>query len=186
MPTPTFRLRFPESAIKKWSLQYDYPGEQQVIAGPVAKAKKNGYLDMETFLAIGEWKSKRPRARQKSNPAEFVEEVTRVALAPSTSPRLAIEALTLLAGVSWPTASVILHFCHARPYPILDFRALWSVSCPVPARYTFTFWEDYTDYVCALAHRNAISMRDLDRALWTYSRLHQRRGLKRRARARQR
>ncbi len=36
--------------------------------------------------------------------------------------------LRFLDGVEWPTASTILHFCGARPYPILDYRALWSLG----------------------------------------------------------
>jgi hypothetical protein len=34
------------------------------------------------------------------------------------------KVVTLLNGVRWPTASAILHFCHADPYPVLDVRAL--------------------------------------------------------------
>ncbi len=39
----------------------------------------------------------------------------------------------MLDGVSWLIASVILHFCHSDPYPIIDFRSLWSVSLEVPS-----------------------------------------------------
>jgi hypothetical protein len=139
MPT-RFQLRFPETDIGKWAAQYDYPGETDLIAGPVARARVRGYLEYSAFLAIGEWKSPPNRKRHAANAPEFVEEITRLALSPATSPQLAIEALTLLAGVEWPTASVILHFCHTDPYPILDFRALWSLSRDIPACYDFAFW----------------------------------------------
>jgi hypothetical protein len=108
-----------------------------------------------------------------ANQPSFVEEVTRVALASTTSPRLAIEVLTILEGVSWPTASVFLHFCHPEPYPIMDFRALWSLSADVPAQYGFAFWEEYSGFIRAMASESRVDMRTLDRALWQYSKLHQ-------------
>ena len=77
--------------------------------------------------------------------------------------------LTCLTGVSWPTASVILHFFHPDPYPIMDFRALWSVSLKVPAQYTFEFWWEYVKFCRGIASRSRVDMRTLDRALWQYS-----------------
>lgn len=168
-----FKPRFPGSEIGKWSALYDYPGEGELIAGPVAAAKKRRYLTFEEFIAIAEWKSPRPRKHYLTNQPSFVEEVTRVALAATTSPRLAIESLTILEGVSWPTASVFLHFCHSEPYPIMDFRALWSLSTEVPAKYSFAFWDEYADYTRAIASEWRVDMRSLDRALWKYSELHQ-------------
>ena len=135
MSSSQFRLRFPKAEIRHWASLYDYPGEYELMRGPVADGRRNGYLTAEAFAAIGEWKSPRARKRRAANASNFIEEVTRLALAPSTSPRLAIEALTLLSGVSWPTASVILHFCHPDPYPIVDYRALWSLSSAVPSQY---------------------------------------------------
>ena len=173
MVTTQFKLRFPERELKKWASQYDYPGEAELIAGPVAAARRLGYLDMATFMAIGDWKSPRTRPLRASNAPEFVEEVTRVALNESSSPRLAIETLTLLSGVSWPTASVILHFCHSAPYPIVDFRALWSLSSDVPKQYSYPFWDAYTAFTRSLASSLGVDMRTLDRGLWKYSELHQ-------------
>lgn len=171
--SPSFRPRFPLSEIPKWAGRYDYPGEPELIAGPVATAKERGYLEYPDFVAIAEWKSSRPRKRVAKNPPALVEEITRVALASATSRRLSIEVLTLLDGVSWPTASVILHFCHSEPFPILDFRALWSLSVDVPTQYTFPFWNAYTEFTRRLAREAATDMRTLDRALWKYSELHQ-------------
>ena len=75
------------------------------------------------------------------NHAQYVLEMTAIALN-ATSERTRIETLTLLDGVSWPTASVILHFFHRRRYPILDFRALWSVGLEPPVQYGFNFFVD--------------------------------------------
>lgn len=171
--TSTFRLRFPEVEIAKWAAQYDYPGEPELIAGPVARARKRGYPRHSEFLEICEWKSARNKSRHAANAPEFVDEVIRLAFAPGTSPRLAIESLTLLGGVEWPTASAILHLCHTVPYPILDYRALWSLSTDVPNRYTYPFWREYAEFTRGVAQRCSVSMRTLDRALWKYSDLNQ-------------
>jgi hypothetical protein len=89
--------------------------------------------------------------------------------------------LQMLHGVSYPTASVILHFFHVDTYPILDFRALWSMRIAQPSQYTFEFWWRYVG-ACRRFHARArrrfpqLSMRELDRALWQYSKERQRRG----------
>ena len=102
-------------------------------------------------------------------PADYIEAVTKMAFS-TPNERLRIEVLLLLDGVRWPTASVILHFCHAEPYPILDIRALWSLGMNVtPASHHFDFWWSYTLYCRKLAKAAGVSMRELDRALWQYS-----------------
>lgn len=121
---------------------------------------------------MAEWKSRRPRKWFSSNAAPLVEEVTRIALDPTSSPRVAIGVLTLLSGVGWPMASVILHFCHSEPYPILDVRALGSLSVPEPSQYTFPFWEAYVAFTRQMATEARVDMRTLDRALWKYDELH--------------
>jgi hypothetical protein len=104
----------------------------------------------------------------ESNQANYVQEVTSIALA-APSERVRIETLTILDGVSWPTASVILHFFHRSRYPILDFRALWSVKLKPPSQYGFDYWWSYVQYCRKLASANHVDMRTLDRALWQYS-----------------
>ncbi|HQL94014.1 MAG TPA: hypothetical protein PL005_05005, partial [Candidatus Hydrogenedentes bacterium] len=81
---------------------------------------------------------------------------------------------TLLAGVSWPTASVFLHFAFPEKYPILDFRALWSLNIdPPPKQYTFPFWKEYADFCRNLSGEAGVSLRTLDKALWMYSKRYQ-------------
>jgi hypothetical protein len=87
--------------------------------------------------------------------------------------RLRIEILMLLSGVSWPMASVILHWGHPEPYPILDFRALWSLGIPQPPVYNFELWQKYTQTCRQLAQQIGVSIRTLDRALWQYSKENQ-------------
>jgi hypothetical protein len=78
--------------------------------------------------------------------------------------------LRYLRGVNWPTASVLLHFGTRNRYPILDFRALWSLGNDKrPTSYTFEYWWAYTEACRRLAKEAGVTMRELDRALWQYS-----------------
>lgn len=169
-----FRLQFPRTKINYWASRYDYPGETTIVDKLAPKARGRGHLTKLEFLRLCEWKSPRTRPRCASNSDSYVQEITRTGLG-SHNERLKIEILTLLSGVSWPTASVILHFCDRKPYPILDFRALWSVGAEVPRQYSFSFWWDYVRFVRRTAKETGSSMRTIDRALWQYSKEHQRR-----------
>jgi hypothetical protein len=101
-----------------------------------------------------------------------VEETTRLALA-ANNEELKIGTLRILAGVAWPTASVILHLCDRAPYPILDVRALWSLGYRRPPAYNFDFWWEYTRFTRDMARRTRCTMREVDRALWQYSKENQ-------------
>lgn len=172
---PTFRLQFPAREIRYWASRYSYPGEDHIVEEVAPRARDRGWLVKDELTAIGTWKSPRIRSRCASNDDGFVEEVTRTSLS-ARSEKLRIEVLTLLFGVEWPTASVILHFCHEDAYPILDYRALWSLGCRQPNRYTFPFWERYVEACRRLASEHDVDMRTLDRALWQYSKEKQPRG----------
>ncbi len=70
-------------------------------------------------------------------------------------------------------ASVILHFFHSEPYPILDYRALWSLGIDEPPYYKYDFWWGYVRICRDLAEANAVCMRTLDKAMWQYSKENQ-------------
>lgn len=144
------------------------------VIGPAVR--KRGHYTRDDFLTVGTWKSRRPQKRYAMNDEAFVVAVTRTALS-SPHERLRIEVLTLLDGVSWPTASVLLYFGHSDPYPILDFRALWSLGVNVPTDaygfYDFPLWWEYTAFCRGLADECRVPMRVLDRALWQYSKENQ-------------
>lgn len=171
---PRFRLRFPEHQIPYWAGRYAYPGEADIEERVAPAARSRGHLTREEFLALCRWKTPRSQPRCSRNTEAAVEEVTRVALG-TRNERLKIGALLTLHGVSWPTASVILHFCDHGRYPILDYRALWSLGFAGPPAYGFAFWEAYFAFVRDLAERTKMSMRTVDRALWQYSNERQRR-----------
>lgn len=168
----SLKLRFDPKLIRRYAARFDATVDRVVELEIGQRSRANGIVSRADFLALCNWKTPRTRPRCESNPEDFVLAVTRAALT-TPSERLRIEVLTLLDGVNWPTASVILHFCHADPYPILDWRALWSVGIERPIAYEFGLWSAYTTCCRSLARRCRVSMRDLDRALWQYSAEHE-------------
>lgn len=168
-----FRLRFPAPEIPHWSSRYSYAGEERIGMVIAPRARARGHLTRREFLELCEWKTVRTKSRCAKNSADRVREATSLALA-TNDDRAKIGILRLLDGVDWPTASVILHFCDPLPYPILDYRALWSLGYPKPPTYTYDFWNDYTAYSRELSRVTGHSMRVVDRALWQYSKEKQR------------
>jgi hypothetical protein len=150
-----------------WAKRYAYADDTQVqTIGE--RSRLAGFYTKQDFLTICEWKTRgRPRRHYQRNSEEDVRRLTAIAL---TTPdeKKRITTLLELHGVSWPTASVLLHLAHKDPYPILDFRALWSLQCD-RTYYSFSFWREYVRACRALAAQCGVSMRDLDRALWQYS-----------------
>jgi hypothetical protein len=168
---PTFALRFPPGRLRDYFGRYSADGDRRVM--PIADAvRKRGHFTRDEFLSVCHWKSPRSQPRCQRNEGEFVREVTSIALA-TKSERIRIEILQLLHGVSWPTASVLLHLGHREPYPILDFRALWSLGYKKPPEYTFEFWWAYVQAWREMAAKHRLDARTLDRALWQYSKEHQ-------------
>ena len=163
----SFILRLPRADVPYWSARYDAAYDADIAAlAPAARAR--GYLTHDELSQLGRWKSPRIGRHLADNDSTYVEAVTATALS-TPSEQLRLEVLTLLRGVGWPMASVVLHFCHADRYPILDFRALWSLGVDVPRYYDFPFWWAYTQHCRELAAGAGVSMRELDRALWQYS-----------------
>lgn len=163
---PKFSLRFNISQIpvltEKYvnSKEYTTTSEMYIERKIAPRTQRTGYFTLEDFLVVCKLKSPRSFKQCKLNSPEFIKVVTHAALS-SSHEQFRIECLTLLRGVSWPTASVLLHFGSMDPYLILDFRALWSLQIPVPKRYDFTFWWSYTEYCRKLANRAGVSMRTL-------------------------
>jgi hypothetical protein len=168
-----FKPRIPATKLKTLAPHYpaDYDYEIENVLAPIIRER--GYFTKPEFESICHWKTPRSQRRVASNSAEYIEAVTRTALS-TGSEQLRVEVLTLLSGVRWPTASVILHFCHRDPYPILDVRALWSLGVDASkVIYNFELWWEYTQVCRRLAKSTGLSMRELDRALWQYSKENQ-------------
>ena len=169
---------FPLSEVPQIAERYSYKLETSVLA-LVQGVRRQGYLTKDQLSTLCLWKSERSAGHVRKNAASFVEEVTRFALS-ATDERARIEPLTLLDGVEYPTASCILHWFHTEPYPIVDFRAIWSLQLSQPSSYSFDFWKSYYEGwrelrlqaqgCCAPV---VVTPRMFDQALWQYSYEHQ-------------
>lgn len=165
-------LRFPESDIRVWAEKYDYPSAETELIELRHVVRNAGYLTKDQLRLVAKWKSPRSAGHIDRNTEDYIREITKWSFS-STNERSRVEVLTVLDGVRWPSATVILHLFNNDPYPILDFRALWSVNEDVPNQYDFDLWWAYTLYCRKLASRNKMDMRILDRALWQYSKENQ-------------
>lgn len=161
------KLRFPESEIQQWAERYKSGRREAYFTEIKPKIQKQGYLDKELLKRVAHWKSPRRAGLIERNDDNYIRDVTSFAFS-ATSERARIRGLMLLDGISWPTASIILHLFHNDPYPVLDFRALWSVGLET-YKYSSSFWQDYVRFCRNIAHRNQVDMRTLDKALWQYS-----------------
>jgi hypothetical protein len=149
--------------------QKDQEAEAYIENGVVLNVQQTGYYTKSDFLKLCEWKTPRTKPLCGQNDERFIVDVTTLALK-TENEQLRIEVLTLMEGVGWPTASVLLHFGYQpKRYPILDYRALWSLSIPQPNEYSFPFWQAYVELCRNLADECNVAMRTLDRALWQYS-----------------
>lgn len=161
------------TAIPALADRYWFRGEgaERAVSKAGLRAHKRGCYTRAEFLVICEWKSTRTKklCSDPSNSDRLVRAVTRIALSTKVE-EVKIAALLVLRGVSWPTASVLLHFATSNRYPIIDYRALWSMGYGEPPHtYTFELWRDYTTQCRCLAKEAGVTMRQLDRALWQYS-----------------
>jgi hypothetical protein len=171
---PVFKLQFALADIPEWSAGYSYDGSDARFLSEVRPAvRRRGYLTTAEFRDICYWKTPRTQSRCRQNGADDIRVLTQAALA-TRDEALKMDLLRRLHGVEWPTASTLLHFCDVRPYPILDYRALWSLGYSRPPHYTMPFWLGYVAFVRELARRSGHPIRVVDRALWQYSKARQR------------
>jgi hypothetical protein len=147
-------------------------GEGGLIARR-ARIQRNGCITLPDLRALCQWKAPRAAGHADKNNEREVQEITRAAFS-AGSERVRIEVLQVLHGVEYPTASALLHLWHPDPYPIIDFRALWTLGFEKPKQYKFEYWWEYVVTCRRLldqareAHPR-LTMRQLDRALWQYS-----------------
>ena len=105
--------------------------------------------------------------------------VTEVSLPVPAAP-LTVSSIVISAGTSVPTVTVtvaatILHFMHARSFPIFDFHVwrtlrkagLWKRPVTDAG---IGSWAEYVRIMRRLARRYRVSLRDLDKALYAYDR----------------
>ena len=163
-----FKLKFRPACIERLASVYNYEDDDFIIKEIVPRVKKAGYMNRKDFLELCRWKTPRSRPHCEKNSRALIKKITSISLN-TKDEKEKIEILTTLSGVGWPTASTILHFTSGFRYPILDYRALWSLGYEKPPVYNFEFYEAYTDFCRKIAKKHNVSLRRLDKALWQYS-----------------
>ncbi|MCJ8519722.1 hypothetical protein ABID21_002551 [Pseudorhizobium tarimense] len=151
--------------IESLAKSYSY-ADDVALGHRMTEAQARGSMTLEDLQGVATWKWRGGRTRNlvSENSAEDVQEITRVAFS-ATSERLKMGALLALRGVDWPMASVILHFAFPDHYPILDVRAMNSVGGST--NYTFSSWMEYVALCRDKARAENVTLRTLDRTLWS-------------------
>ncbi len=154
--------------------------KDQTVISRAARIRTRGFLDLDDLSKVCFWKSPRSAGRARKNEDDVVREISRCSLG-ALCEVSRIESLQILHGVDYPTASVILRLHHRDDYPILDFRAIWSLGLSKPSYHQFTYWQEF----CAIWRKALaecrreqadLSARDFDRALWQFSKENQKTG----------
>jgi len=166
---------------KKTILEYAMKYDEQYSQAAEAVEKKmkqllqnQRYLTRDQFVQIGLWKSRRPQKHylNEENDDLTVKEVTQFCFS-TKSCNARIKTLLTLKGVSWPLASTILHFAFPDKFPIMDFRVVWSLGWKKPPSYKYIFWQEYCDKVNNISKKLKLPIRTVEKALWRYSKDHQ-------------
>ncbi|HYM11109.1 MAG TPA: hypothetical protein VEU62_10260 [Bryobacterales bacterium] len=161
-----FQLQFAPAHIKQLAARYVYEDDTEALqAGRRIAAGDHCRANIE---AIFRWKTGgRGISRLRRNSDVEIRDALRLAANAETE-RAAISVLCGLSGVEIPVASAILTAIDPERYTIIDFRALEALG----VKSTWHTVDSYLAYLTAcrdLARQNAISLRELDRALWQWS-----------------
>ncbi len=157
------RITLTYDQVLKLARQYDTDEDDNRVIEVMQAAVLRGYMTSGDLETIARWKSVRALPLVRANTSAEIGEVTKASFSAKTE-RLRIYALFALRGVSWPMASVILHFAFPNGYPILDIRAMKTVGSAT--NYTFEKWCAYTRLCRETIAEMDIDMRTLDKALW--------------------
>lgn len=157
------KLRSYEGMTNRWA--------DEMIARTLAAARQRGYMTPGDIEETAKWKypGKRLLNLVRENTASKLQENTRISFASITTEQERVGTLLELRGVGWPMASVILHFAFPDEYPIIDERVLRTIGCQYRKdNFNFDRWTEFTKFCKDACAEIGVSMRTLDRALWTY------------------
>jgi hypothetical protein len=177
-----FELKPPEAELDEWAKEYWKANskDSEAAAFDAGREILGGDFSATNLKKIVCWKSPRVVHHIDENLPEKIREALQKAIAPATSSREAILALTELRGVGVPVASAILTTIFPDRCTIIDFRALEALGHEPDH---VDFYDRYLSF-CAglaadLAQRGIIhpqdgypaptALRALDRALWQWS-----------------
>jgi thermostable 8-oxoguanine DNA glycosylase len=176
MDSESGKIRITRAFVECWSARFDYRDDyrdEQRLKRWLAKQSGRKFLDKKRFLSIAMWKTPRAKDHYEANSAGFVRRVTDQAFQTGDD-RLRLHILMALDGVGVPVASTLLHFAFPDMYPILDIRALTTLtkaglwSGNKPGASTPADWLKYTRLMRGLSKKLRVDLRTLDKALWAF------------------
>lgn len=165
-PIQLFELQFEPAQMRELASRFRYDDDTEALqAGQRIASGDYSRVDLE---AIFTWKTGgRGISRLRRNSEIEIRDALRLARTAQTE-RAAIAVLCGLCGVEIPVASAILTAIDPERYTIIDFRALESLGVK-NSWHTVDSYLRYLDQCRELARQNAVSLRELDRALWQWS-----------------
>lgn len=162
--------------IEEWAGKYnsdlenadDIKNESKIIAGI---ARESDHLSKDQLVDIVKWKTNERKVivwRAEQNDAEWIKEVTRNSFASKYQDKK-IDYLDMLNGVDYAVGSAILHFVFPNEYPIIDFRALKTITGKLYHPYQYPqLWMPYCKFCRGITAKYGVDMRTLDKALWKF------------------
>lgn len=166
----TFRLDLSRSQLV--ALVGSYLSDQKEVAREMAAFAAgvriaHGEHTHDVLDPIIRWKSERPKSLLAGNTDEEVCDSLRLATS-ATTDRAAVAVLCGLRGVLVPVASAIFTATFPERFTVIDFRALETLGVKLEPP-TVEHYLQYLDFCRGKAREMALSLRDLDRALWKHS-----------------
>jgi len=130
------------------------------------------YFDKGHFVKLGKWKTPRQEKNYIRNDESLIKETSRLAYE-ATHEKLKLHILRVLKGVGVPVASTFLHFMHPDNFPIFDVHVRsslkkagkWDRSVDDQSA---DAWSEYIDIMRSLSKNINVTLRELDKALWSY------------------
>jgi hypothetical protein len=160
-----FELQFHPSEIRALAARYDYGDDAAAL--DAGQRIATGDYNLTNLKRIISWKSPRSIGRAERNTEADVTDALRSAVSAKTD-RAAVAVLIGLRGVDVPVASAILAAINPDRFTIIDYRALESLGVKRLSP-TVDFYLEYLAHCRHLASKHGVSLRDLDRALWQWS-----------------
>jgi hypothetical protein len=147
---------------------YNDPDEEPALRA--GTAIKNGDFSRVHLSTIFTWKTgDRGKGRITSNSDADIQEALEFAVSVNQS-RLAVAALTGLHGVQIPVASAIMTAIDPIAFTVIDFRALEALGIPRKKQFiSLNGYFEYLEFCKNTALEWNMSLRDLDHALWQWS-----------------
>ena len=145
-----------------------------------AKFAMQSTLNAFDFYAIVTWKSNRSTSKVKDGlkKANLTPRTLMAKISACTSDRDRMSELDKVTGIGVPIASAILTVCYPKRFTILDYRA-WDALLlfhfkknkkdkPMPNDIA-GYFDTYLPACKAMAKKHNMKLRDLDKAMWGFS-----------------